>query len=178
MTAVAESAWSLQPGFPVLRPLIATPVLAMAAALMARSARQSSAVGWVGAGIEFALAVFVVVRFDASQPAFQLVEHVRFFPPFVYHLGMDGLNPLFIPLTALLTFLVLLYEAIVHERPPRLHIASVFGWEATPMGMFLSLDLLQFWFFTGMELLPALFILRRWSTGHDLFHAARFYRAS
>lgn len=176
MTTVAELAWSVQPGFPVLSLLIAIPALTTAAALTARSARHASAAGWLGAVTELALAVFVVIRFDASNQAFQFAEHVPFFPPFVHHLGVDGLNLLFIPLTALLTFLVLLYEEIVHERPPGLYIASVFAWEAALMGMFLSLDLLEFWFFAAMELLPALFILRRWSTGYDPRYAARIYR--
>lgn len=176
MTSVTELTWSAQSGFPVLSTLIVTPVLAMISALFARTPRQASRVGLLGSGVELALGGFVLARFHADLPSFQFVEHLPLFAAFSYHLGVDGINLLFVLLTALLTLLVVLYEEIVHERPPGLFIASIFAFEAVLMGLFLSLDLLQFWVFTALELLPALFILRRWSTGHDQEHAARVYR--
>jgi NADH-quinone oxidoreductase subunit M len=85
---------------------------------------------------------------------------------------VDGISVLFIALTALLTLLLILYcktvsTEIVDERPMGYYVASVFAFESVLMGLFMSIDLLEFWFFLALQLVPAAFILHRWGTGQE-----------
>ena len=54
----------------------------------------------------------------------------------------------------------MLYEEIVHERPPGLYVGLVLAYQAALMGLFLSMDLLQFWLIACLEMAPPLLILR------------------
>jgi len=61
--------------------------------------------------------------------------------------------------------LVILYGEIVDESPAGIYVASVFAFQAVLMGLFLSIDLLEFWVASALELIPASFILHRWGIG-------------
>lgn len=172
---VAEIGWKSQAAFPVLSTLIVTPVAGAAMALLARTARQAALVGRIWTALELGLVVFVLLHLERGSAALQFVEHGRLLGAFPYHLGIDGLNLLFVLLAALLPLLLALYEEIVHERPPGLYLALVLAGQATLMGLLLSLNLLHFWLLTCLELVPPLLILQRWSTSEDTGTAARWY---
>ena len=61
---IAEAGWASQSAFPILSGLIATPLLGSVAALMTRTARQAAIAGLVWAGLEMALVIFLLLRFD------------------------------------------------------------------------------------------------------------------
>jgi NADH-quinone oxidoreductase subunit M len=148
--------------FPILSVLVALPLLATGVAWTVKSARQAFALGVVAAALELALSLWLLSRFDPVSPDLQFVERLPILPFLSYHLGVDGLNILFVALTAFLTLMVILYGEIVHESPAGIYVASVFAFEATLMGLFLSVDLLEFWTVSLLELIPAGFALHRW----------------
>lgn len=152
---------------PILSALVFLPLLAMALAWAVKTARQAFALGVAASALELALAVWLLGAFQSDVPGLQFVVRVPLTSFLSYHLGVDGVSVLFVALTALLTLLVILYGEIVHERPAGLYVASVFAFEAVLMGLFLSVDLLEFWGASALELIPAVFILRRWSLGQD-----------
>ncbi|MBS1211390.1 MAG: proton-translocating NADH-quinone oxidoreductase, chain [Proteobacteria bacterium] len=164
---ITEISWSEQTSFPVLGTLIALPLLFMALAWTVKSARQAFLLGVCGAGLEFALAIWLLIHFRAGIADLQFVERLPLTSFLSYHLGVDGIGILFVILTALMTLLIILYGEIVHERPAGIYVASVFAFEAVLMGLFLSVDLLEFWVVCVLELIPAAFILKRWGIGHD-----------
>ncbi|RYU57515.1 NADH-quinone oxidoreductase subunit M [Methylolobus aquaticus] len=172
---VAEIGWKTQAALPVLSALIATPVAGSIVALLTRSGRQAALAGRVTSAVEIGLAVMLAWRFDRSADALQFVEQERLLGLLPYHLGVDGISLLFVLLAALLPSLLVLYEEIVHERPPGRYIALVLAWQALLMGLLLSLNLLQFWLLACLEVLPPLLILRHWSTGDDKRTPTRLY---
>ncbi|QSA98280.1 NuoM family protein [Methylococcus sp. EFPC2] len=170
-----EIPWFVQAGGPVLTLLLAIPLTGMALAWLVRSARQAYLLGLAGSGLELALAGWIAGHFRHGTANLQFVEHIPLTPFLSYHLGVDGISLLFVLLTALLTLLVILYGEIVHERPAGLYIASVFAFEATLMGLFLSIDVLEFWIVSVLELIPASFILTRWGLASSRRLAALRY---
>ncbi|MBM4200578.1 MAG: NADH-quinone oxidoreductase subunit M, partial [Gammaproteobacteria bacterium] len=159
----------------VLTTMIAVPVAGSAVALLTRTARQAAIAGRIWAVLELGLVVFLLLRFDRSSDALQFVEHGRLLAIFSYRLGIDGISLPFVLLAALLPLLLVLYEEIVHERPPGLYVALILAGQAALMGLLLSLNLLQFWLLACLELVPPLLILRHWSTGEDKRGPARLY---
>ena len=165
-------------GFPVLGALVLIPLAGMFAALRARQAGTAVALGLAGTGVELVLAVNVLARFQPQTPGMQLVERLDLLPWLSYHVGIDGLSVLFLPLTALLGLLVILYAQPDRRSGPGAFVAGVFAQQAALMGMFTALNLLQFWLFALAEVLPAAFLIGRWGTSPARGRAAwRFARA-
>lgn len=172
---ISEIHWSEQAGFPVLSTLIAVPLVSMALGWLVRSRRQAFVLGIGGAGLELSLAIWLLLNFQRDTANLQFVERIPLTPFLAYHLGVDGINVLFVTLAALLTLLVILYGEIISERPAGIYVASVFAYQAVMMGLFLSVDLLEFWLVSLLELIPSVFILKRWGRGHEKNRAANVF---
>jgi len=170
---IDESIWSQH----ILSVLIVLPLLAMAFAWTVRSAQQAFLLGVVAAIAELALSAWLLAAFNADSPELQFVERIPVTSFLSYHVGVDGVSILFVALTALLTLLVILYAEIVDESPAGIYVASVFAFQAVLMGLFLSIDLLEFWMASALELIPASFILHRWSFGQGKNFALMRYLA-
>ncbi|QJD30918.1 complex I subunit 4 family protein [Methylococcus geothermalis] len=170
-----EIPWSELTGFPVLSTLIGLPLVFMLAALRADRAARAWAIGFAGAVAELGVALFLLSRFDAGTADFQFTEHTVFLSLLNYHLGIDGISLGFVLLTALLTVLVLLFREIGKDGPCGLFVATVLACEATAMGMFLALDLAQFWIAACLEPWPIALILGRWGGGDPAGAARRVY---
>ncbi|MBK8753199.1 MAG: NADH-quinone oxidoreductase subunit M [Candidatus Competibacteraceae bacterium] len=151
-------------GFPLLSALIGVPLLGMIAALRARQARTAFALGLTGAVVELILAVAVLIGFQPHLPGMQFVEQLEMLPWLGVHWGVDGLSVLFLPLTALLALFIILYAQPYHQERPGAFVASVLALEGALMGMFIALNLLQFWLFAVAEVIPATFLIVRYGT--------------
>ncbi|MBZ4194957.1 MAG: NADH-quinone oxidoreductase subunit M [Candidatus Contendobacter sp.] len=162
-------------GFPLLSALLLVPLLGMVAAWRARQARTVFQVGLAATGVELALALWLLIRFKPNTTGMQWVEQVQLAPWLSYHMGIDGLNVLFLPLTALLGLLMMLYaEPEQRERPGRF-VAYLLAQQAALIGMFTALNLLQFWLFALAEILPATLLIRHWGTSPARSQAARHF---
>lgn len=119
--------------------------------------------------LEFVLAIYLYLHFDAHQPAWtmQFVEQFTIWKALQYHVGVDGLSVLFILITALISFLGVVFIVL-----RRLHgtsmLALIVLCEAVLMSQFVTLDLLWFWFMTGWEILFTAYMTKRWATFHDV----------
>jgi len=168
-----------QVGFPILSTLIALPLIFCGLLQVVRSDRVAKVLGIGGAGIEAGLTVLVALRFDVGTADIQFVERSGGILGISWHLGVDGVNLLFIPLTALLTLLVIIYAeratASTHTGSARHYVMATLALEAAMIGAFVSLDLIVFWFFFVIELVPSWFLITRWGTGAARRRAAGEY---
>lgn len=150
--------------------LLALLVLPLAGALLApfaRDQRRAFALGLVVTGLELLLALSVLLTFLAGGGAVPLDLSVPLFRFLGLHLALDGLSALFVPLVALLGFLVVLYAEPKPREEPGLFVATVLAYELALMGIYLSLDALLFWLFAVLELVLAAWLAGRWGTGQD-----------
>jgi NADH-quinone oxidoreductase subunit M len=127
--------------------------------------------------VELALAIFVLVRFVPDSAAMQFVEHVRWIPALgiSYHLAVDGISVLFVGLTAFLTVLIVIYSWDTIRHQLKLFMMSLLALETTTMGVFVSLDLILFFVFWELMLIPSYFLIKLWGGGAERHYAALKY---
>lgn len=127
--------------------------------------------------VELALAVFVLMRFVPESPAMQFVEHVPWIPALgiSYHLAVDGISVLFVGLTAFLTVLVVIYSWDTIRYQTKLYMMALLALETTTMGVFISLDLILFFVFWELMLIPSYFLIKLWGGGAERHYAALKY---
>jgi len=165
-----------QLGFPILSVLLWLPVAALAVLAFIRNERRAYEVALTVAGLEFLLSVFLLIVFRTGAADIQFVEH----PGAVlvgidYHLGVDGISALFVPLTTLLSLLAILYTEPAVKANVRGYVMAILGFEATMIGAFVTLDLLLFWVFFVLELIPSYYLIVRYGTGEKRHAAAKNY---
>jgi NADH-quinone oxidoreductase subunit M len=129
--------------------------------------------------VAFAVSVVVFVRFDSSVEGYQFVDHFEWINPgqagfdVSYTLGVDGLSAPLLLLLGLLSVVSVLVSFSIETR-----IKEYFAWllllETAVAGVFLSLDLIQFFLFWELELLPMYMLISIWGTGRNRYSAMKF----
>ena len=158
--------WSESAAFPLLTTLTIVPLAAMTGILCSRSAAVALRFGFFGSLLTLLLSIYLLAVFDADTPGIHLAEQARW-GWFSYSVGADGANILFIPLTAVLTLLALVYTLITRHAADRLFIACLLGYEGILIGAFTALNVMQFWLWCVLELIPVIVLTRNAGTGHN-----------
>ena len=133
---------------------------------------SSRLIKWLAAVFTFvplALSVLLFVNFDRSLGAagiMQFEEKISWIPAInaFYHVGVDGLSLPLVILMAFLGFLVVLISWKIDLRP-REYFAWLLLLETSILGVFSSLDLLLFFLFWEIEVIPMYFLISIWGTG-------------
>ena len=122
-----------------------------------------------------ALSIFLFFNFDKAAGGFQFVEKVEWITALNahYHLGVDGLSLPLVILTAFLGFLVVLISWKINLRP-REYFAWLLLLETSILGVFCSLDLLLFFLFWEIEVIPMYFLISIWGTGRKEYSAIKY----
>jgi NADH-quinone oxidoreductase subunit M len=107
----------------------------------------------------------------------QFVEHVPWIPALgiSYHVAVDGISVLFVGLTAFLTVLVVIYSWDTIRYQTKLYMMALLALETTTMGVFVSLDLILFFVFWELMLIPSYFLIKLWGGGAERHYAALKY---
>jgi NADH-quinone oxidoreductase subunit M len=128
--------------------------------------------------VSFALSIAVFCLFDRSASAIgqiQFEEKLSWIPAInaFYHLGIDGLS---LPLVILMTFLGVL--AVLVSWKIELRPKEYFIWllllETSILGVFCSLDLVLFFLFWELELVPMYFLISIWGSGRKEYSAIKY----
>ena len=140
-------------------------------------ARQARRIALLTALLDLSLAVVVVLQFDASEGGFQLVEHASWIPTLNIHylLGVDGISVLFLPLTVALFLGVIAASWNSVHSLPRLYYTLLLLLESTTIGIFCSLELMLFFLFWDLSLIPLYFLISLWGPGAHRRYAAVKY---
>ncbi|MBI3744642.1 MAG: NADH-quinone oxidoreductase subunit M [Chloroflexi bacterium] len=148
---------------------------AIAVLLLARNDRQ---VKWLALAATLATLVMALVvwaRIDLGNAAPQFVEKHNWITAFnvQYYLGVDGLSAPLVALTALLGVGAVLVSWHVDTRAK-----EFFFWllllQSGITGVFVSLDLLLFFLFWEVELLPMFLMILVWGSGRKEYSAMKF----
>ena len=158
--------WTEMVAFPLLSTLTIVPLVAMIIVLLTKSSVMALRIGFVGTILTVILSFYLLYVFDADRPGIQLYEQV--YNIFVtYSVGVDGASILFIPLTAILAFLALVYTLTTRRSTDRIHIACLLGYEAILIGAFVAMNAMQFWFWCLLELVPVVLMTLRAGSGEN-----------
>ena len=148
----------------MLSALILIPIAAaILLAFLPLDARSLKTAALAIGGVLFALTLWILARFDPTIAGLQLVENL----PWVqelglnYHLGVDGLSLLLLILNGLLTG-VAIYITPETVIRPKLYYAMIFALNAGVAGAFLAQNLLLFFLFYELELIPLYLLISIW----------------
>ncbi|TQS27807.1 NuoM family protein [Microbispora sp. KK1-11] len=159
--------------------LVGVPLLG--AVVAALPAVRDRAVAWgiaVSAGV-LVLAVALAAAFDHARPADMQLQTDRPWIPSLglrFHLGVDGVSLPLVVLTALLTFLCFVHLAghpPAGGRPGAL-VVTLLVLEVGMIGTFLALDLLLFFVFFEVVLVPMYFVIALWGGAGRRAAAVKF----
>jgi NADH-quinone oxidoreductase subunit M len=163
---ISVSFWPEIAHFPLLTTLTLVPILAMIGVCYTASKTQTLSVAFLGAIVNVLLSFYLLSVFDVNKEGIQLAEYVDF-PGFHYRVGIDGVSVLFIPLAAILTLLALLYTLITRHVTDKGFIASLLGYQTVLIGAFSALNVMQFWLWTLIELIPVIYLTLHAGTGKN-----------
>jgi NADH-quinone oxidoreductase subunit M len=159
--------------------LIVVPLVgALIALFVKKTEGLSYAVGVVTASVELVLALVVAVLYNphvAGAQTFDFATRHVLSAPFglAYDVALDGISLLMVVLTALVLIL-----ALLGARERRREAAFV-GWllalTSFTMASFLSHDVLEFFIFFELTLVPSYFIIAEWGGAQRAKAALKFF---
>ena len=148
-------------------------------ALYAAPARLAALIGVATGTLAFLLSLILLPLFDYSHAQqFQGQTNASWVPAFDlrFHLGIDGISLPLLLLTTLLTALCMFYAArtTAKDESGRTFTALLLLLEIGMIGTFIALDLLLFFLFFEIVLLPMYGLIHRWGTGERKRAANKF----
>jgi NADH-quinone oxidoreductase subunit M len=125
----------------------------------------------------FALSLLILPRFLAGTAALQLVESREWIPDWgiTYGLGIDGISLWLVILTTFLTPIVLLSSWYSIHRWPKEYLISMLALEFGMVGSFLATDLILFYVFFELMLIPMYLIIGVWGGANRIYAAIKFF---
>jgi NADH-quinone oxidoreductase subunit M len=127
----------------------------------------------IGVGL-LALALFF--GYDRTASGFQFAVDFAWFPPINarWALGLDGISAAMILLTGLLVPLAVLISWEIEDRA-KAHLALILLFETGLMGVFLAQDMMIFFLFYELSLVPIYFLIKEWGGGNRQYASTKFF---
>jgi NADH-quinone oxidoreductase subunit M len=167
--------------------LVFLPLLGMLACLVTHvmGRRDDQTLRWIALGVTGAqclIVVWLLAHFNADvtrtdgNDGFQFIEHAVWIRSMQveYFVGVDGASMPLVALTALLG-IVAVIASFHHERQIRGYLTMIFLLLTGVMGVFVALDLVLFFVFWELMLLPLLFLVAVWGGARREQAAAKLF---
>ncbi len=147
--------------------ILFTPVVA-AVVIALLPATEKTLIRWaalIASLFPLGFALLLWFQFDPAQPGFQFEEQRAWYQAVhsSYHLGVDGISLAMVLLTTLLTPIAILASFSIQDRI-KPYMALFLLLETGMLGVFLSLDLLLFFVFWEIGLVPMYFLINQWGS--------------
>jgi NADH-quinone oxidoreductase subunit M len=125
--------------------------------------------------VPLGLGIWLWLSYDSSQAGFQFTEQVAWYEAVnsSYHLGVDGISVPMVLLTTLLTPLALIISWSISENVRSYMVLFLFL-ETGMLGVFISLDLLLFFVFWEIGLIPMYFLINQWGSKNRNYASMKF----
>jgi len=169
-------------GIDVLTFLVIAPILS--AVIMLLLPNNKSVVRWAALALSVAIGALAVVIFTNYQsnpvPAegmnYAMEVNVPWFTLIgaSWHVGIDGISAAMVLLTGILTPLAILISWEVQERV-NMHMALLLFFETGLFGVFVAQDLMVFFLFYELSLVPMYFIINQWGGPNRKYASTKFF---
>jgi len=125
--------------------------------------------------VPFGLSIYLWTAYVPGQAGFQFVEQATWYEAInsSYHLGVDGISVPMVLLTTLLTPLSLLISWSVKDNVRGFMVLFLLL-ETGMLGVFMSLDLLLFFVFWEIGLVPMYFLINQWGSANRNYASFKF----
>src|SRR6266542_2988911 len=151
---------------------------ALAAIIILFLPQNNNLIRWFAFGaslVPFVLSLVVWIRFNPSQHGFQFEESYVWYQAIgsSLHLGVDGLSLTMVLLTTLLSPLAILASFSINDRLKPYMMLFLFL-ETGMLGVFMALDLLIFFVFWEVGLVPMYFLINQWGSANRNYASLKF----
>ena len=157
-------------GIDVLTFLILAPMIGGLLVLLLPSDPKQPVSHWVARITAFVIAVIIGliagnVFYQQANDGTTFEVSYRWFAAIgaSWHLGIDGISASMVLLTGILTPLAILISWEITDRP-NAHLALLLLFEGASMGVFTANDLLIFFIFYELSLVPMYFLINQWGS--------------
>ncbi len=126
--------------------------------------------------ITFLLSLLLFVYWHNGEAGFQFVERFAWIPQLGidYHLGVDGISLFLVLLTTFLGPLTILFSWDIEDRL-KTYLFLMLLQEGGVIGVFVSLDLVLFYLFWELTLIPMYFLIGVWGGPNRVYAAVKFF---
>ncbi|HEY9615951.1 MAG TPA: NADH-quinone oxidoreductase subunit M, partial [Microcoleaceae cyanobacterium] len=154
-------------------PVLGAILIGLLPATIADRYARSIALGFTG--LTFALSVLLLNQFDSSSIGLQFQELLPWIESLglSYQLGLDGLSLPLVVLNGLLTCFAI-YSSETTTQRPKLYYILLLLLNAGVAGAFLAQNLLLFFLFYEIELIPLYFLIAIWGGARRGYAATKF----
>ncbi len=163
--------------FGTLPSLILVPLLTAAVIMLLPASRADyvKLAALIGSVITGAISIYVLWHFDVADPGFQFTAQREWISSLglSWFLGIDGISLFLVVLTGIL-FPIAILTTEPHHDPKPYHV-WIMLLMAGSMGAFLALDLLLFFLFFEVVLVPMYFLIGGWGHGNRVYAAMKFF---
>jgi NADH-quinone oxidoreductase subunit M len=125
----------------------------------------------------FAISCLLFVWWQDGEAGMQFLERAAWIPQFniQYLMGVDGLSLFLVLLTTFITVLVLLFSWEGIPRRLKSYLFLLLLLETGMIGVFLALDLILFFVFWELTLVPMYFLIGEWGGPRRIYAALKFF---
>jgi NADH-quinone oxidoreductase subunit M len=126
--------------------------------------------------LTFALSVPLFFSYMGTLSGFQFVEIAPWIREWgiSYHIGIDGISILLVLLTTFMSILAIWFSFYVQNRIKE-YMFFFLLLETGMLGVFMALDLVLFYVFWELTLIPMYFIIGIWGGANRLYAAIKFF---
>src|SRR5687768_12946032 len=164
---------------PILSILIWLPIAAAIVLAFFPNTAQTAIRGW---GLFASAAVFVISLgllrgWDDAHAGFQFVESKAWIPQWgiSYSLGIDGISLWLVLLTTFLTPIIFLAGWNTIHKHPKEYVIAFLVMETAMIGAFIATDLILFYVFFELMLLPMYLVIGVWGGANRIYAAIKFF---
>ena len=165
--------------YPLLSVIIFLPLAGAVVLMLLPRNNSSLAKKWalVWTIVEFIVSLPLFFNFNEKTADMQFVEHVSWFPELgiSYHIGVDGLSMLLVLLTTFLTVLCVMASWESIKDKVKEYYISFLLLETAMIGALCALDLVLFYIFWELMLVPMYLLIGVWGGPRRIYAAIKFF---
>jgi len=166
-------------GFPLLSLIIFSPVLGLFLSIVFQNSSKGVPVRIsciFSSLVTLGLSIYLLISFDSTFYGFQFIEKVPWIETFgvSYFLAVDGFNLFFVLVSAFLMPMALLASWKTTKLVWQFH-AMIMALQIGICGAFLALDVLMFYVFFEVMLIPLYFMVGIWGGKNRIYAATKFF---
>jgi len=132
-------------------------------------------VAFLAASISLVLSLAVWMQFDPADPGMQFVTRISWVKlmGINYQVGVDGISLFLVMLTAFLTVIAVACSGSQKTRV-REFLALLLVLESGILGVFVAMDMVLFYVFWEIMLIPSYFLIGLWGEGDRVYATTKF----
>jgi NADH-quinone oxidoreductase subunit M len=165
---------------PVLSFLIFVPIVAILVILTIKNSESSNKnikyIAVLTAFIHLVMSLYLAIGFDNLNTHYQFIEKIPVMDAlkFGYTLGLDGVSLLLLLASSFLMFFVLLFTDLPNHNV-KTYVISLLVILSASSGTFLSTDILMFFLFYEVSIIPVFFIMGYFGSVNKIYATFKFF---